>query len=288
MGAGLAVLFGMGLLLLAGSGGRRRTGEDLCSVTPATAARYSRARLREWIDCTGRTAADVDAVVAAIPASRSSDRDFARRRWAARRAVEDAPADGRMTPGEASSVQEAVTSPTPPASVPEAPPGHAGSGRGGAAGSPNPTLARSLVSRLVPRLRERRNYRSLLRQFQTAAGIPSDGIYGGLSENALRYYGGDPPAAFRRPPASDPSADYRAYLGRVHPGAAPAPAALPPADMEFPAEGEGGGQRAAVAGVDDGLDIIGAMFGPTPEPFTADEAGTLIVGGEGAAESEGV
>jgi hypothetical protein len=121
-------------------------------------------------------------------------------------------------------------------------------------------------------LRERRNYRSLLRQFQTAAAIPSDGVYGGLSENAIRYYGGDPPAAFRPPLATSPEADFGAYTTRVRPGGS----ADLPADMSFTLEETAPAVSGAVAEL---LSVGGAgpPFGP-PAPMPAEVADKVIVG----------
>lgn len=240
-------LAALGGLALAG-GGRRRVSRDTCSATPETASRWARSRLREWVDCTTRTAADVEALATRLTTrGRRADAEHVRARWRARRAVEDAPPDGRLHAQEGRAAATAVESPTPPAAVPSAPPGHATSGsqttrapastattttttaapaasststgsRGRGAGTRpevgpgegarDPDEARRLVSRLVPRLRERRNYHNLLSDFQYAAGIRSDGIYGGLSENAIRYYGGDPPRAFRPPTADAPEANY--------------------------------------------------------------------------------
>lgn len=238
IGVALATLGG---LALAG-GGRRRVSRNTCAATPEVASRWARSRLREWVDCTTRTAAEVETLAGRLTTrGRATDAEHVRARWRARRAVEDAPPDGRLHAQEGRAAATAVESPTPPASVPAAPPGHATSGsqttrapatgtstpatstastgtsgRSGGTrpevapgeGARDPDEARRLVPRLVPRLRERRNYHNLLRDFQYAAGITSDGIYGGLSENAIRYYGGDPPAAFRAPRADAAEANY--------------------------------------------------------------------------------
>lgn len=317
--AGIAVALGLGAVALLG-GSRRRARRDTCAATPTVAARWPRARLREWVDCAPRTAAEIADIQARLrTAGRNADADYVGTRWAARRRVEDAPPDGRLNPTEQQQATAAVTSPTPPAAVPTAPAGHPtgtgtrgrgtpdrgrqssgptitvptpGAGRRGAAagqgsgpvttlpdphgtvtfptaddvtredapattaphggtrgrdevrpevaageGARDPDAARSLVSRLVPRLRERRNYHNLLADFQYAAGLRSDGIYGGLSENAIRYYGGDPPAAFRPPLATAPEANYvdRIIAPPAVSGADPLVGFLPP-----PADAVGG------------------------------------------------
>lgn len=73
----------------------------------------------------------------------------------------------------------------------------------------NPTLARNLASEVVANLvaRGRDRYdREGLAEFQTAAGIAADGLYGGESKGALRFYlnGAQVPAAFFAPVAEVP------------------------------------------------------------------------------------
>lgn len=324
---GLVVLAGLGAAALLG-GGRGRSGtRDTCAATPATASRWGRDRLREWVDCTTRTAAQVDACVAALRARRSSaataNADYVERRWRARRAEEDAPPDGRMTSSQAAAARSATDAPTPPATVPAAPAGHAtstapqgrrpgtpapttsstsstsststGSRRGwtvdtvsDGSGAPDPDAARTLVSRLVPRLRERRNYHNLLREFQRAAGLRDDGIYGGLSENALRYYGGDPPAAFHAPRASAPEANYVDRVIAPPSGTSEGePLHVEPVTPTAPAPGAFilGRDAEMVSGAPLHVEEVGS-YGPpfgVPEPFPAAVADRAIIGGYGGA-----
>lgn len=317
-------LAALGGLALAG-GGRRRVSRDTCSATPETASRWARSRLREWVDCTTRTAADVEALASRLTTrGRRADAEHVRTRWRARRTVEDAPPDGRLHTQEGRAATAAVESPTPPAAVPAAPPGHATSGsqttrapsstatttttttapaatsstastgsRGRTAGTRpevapgegarDPDEARRLVSRLVPRLRERRNYHNLLSDFQYAAGIRSDGIYGGLSENAIRYYGGDPPPAFRAPRASAPEANYVDRIIAPPSGdAAPADEAAPVARPSV-SQGERRAPTGATALAHDAAvdEASGAGDGHT-HPFVAlvtGETGPPVVSG---------
>jgi murein L,D-transpeptidase YcbB/YkuD len=72
----------------------------------------------------------------------------------------------------------AVQAPTMPTSVPT---GY------------NPTLARTLARQVVTDVRSKSyNYnRTLVSQFQAAAGIKVDGIYGGSTVGAMKYFGAD-------------------------------------------------------------------------------------------------
>ncbi len=75
---------------------------------------------------------------------------------------------------------------------------------------PAPEEARRLASGTANAIRSRSSgWRNRLRAFQRAAGISPDGRYGGLSYNALIYYGiRNPPAATSAPRASAPEANY--------------------------------------------------------------------------------
>ena len=68
----------------------------------------------------------------------------------------------------------------------------------------DPVKARRTAPRIASHLKSKgiANYsRQALREFQTLAGIKADGIYGGQSAGALRYYlgGASPPAAMFKP-----------------------------------------------------------------------------------------
>lgn len=245
---GVFLLLGGLALLGAGLMGRRTrtrttgagagTGTPtLCDTSAATAATFpERARLLAWTDCPTRTAVQVAELERHLnAASRTDEARRVRARWNARRTVEDEPATGAINdPTDAAHAHAATTSQTAPADVPASPvseggPTHAldsgatyhGGGEG--TGTPAYTMeagpvtvvrpgsrsaARALVGETIRALNRRTNYRSVLRRFQTAAGVTSDGIYGGRTENALRHFGGDPPAAFRPPLASSPDAAY--------------------------------------------------------------------------------
>ncbi len=71
----------------------------------------------------------------------------------------------------------------------------------------NPTLARTLARQVVTDVRSKSyNYsRQLVGQFQQAAGIKADGIYGGQTVGALKFYGADrAPKALFSPTAEVP------------------------------------------------------------------------------------
>lgn len=74
----------------------------------------------------------------------------------------------------------------------------------------NPEEARRLASGTASAIRTTASgWRNRLRAFQRAAGIPVDGRYGGLSYNALVYYGiRNPPPARSAPRPSAPEANY--------------------------------------------------------------------------------
>lgn len=74
----------------------------------------------------------------------------------------------------------------------------------------DPDEARRLASGTATAIRGRSSgWRNRLRAFQRAAGIPVDGRYGGLSYNALVYYGiRNPPPATSAPRPSAAAANY--------------------------------------------------------------------------------
>lgn len=74
----------------------------------------------------------------------------------------------------------------------------------------DPDEARRLAAGTATAIRERSSgWRNRLRAFQRAAGIAADGRYGGLSYNALIYYGiRNPPPARSRPRPDEAAANY--------------------------------------------------------------------------------
>jgi hypothetical protein len=81
---------------------------------------------------------------------------------------------------------------------------------GGILSSHDPDEARSLAAGTANAIRSRSSgWRNRLMAFQRAAGINPDGAYGGLSYNALLYYGiRNPPPARTLPRPSSPAANY--------------------------------------------------------------------------------
>lgn len=237
-GLGAAVLgaIGLGLLMMGGGGRRRRrvVGErpgaevPFCDLTPAEAARWlpSREARRDWLLCDGRTPTDAASFIAAAP---EEERPALRDLWNTRRAVEDAPPDGEVRAPDARARVDAAAAPTPPRDVPPEPeaaprgrvtlPTEADVVRDDSAPNPadrpgyDPDRARALAGPLARRLRTARpgQYRGNIREFQTAAGLVADGIYGGTTYNALRYYGIAASSLARphQPPSpDDPRAEY--------------------------------------------------------------------------------
>lgn len=106
-------------------------------------------------------------------------------------------------------------------------------------------LARELAPKLQANLKARGKFdydRTLARKFQTAAGIPSDGIYGGETRGALLAFGVANPQPASFPPTE--TVPYKwAELIAVTPSAAPVvvapePAAAPPAVDVGPTDDE--------------------------------------------------
>lgn len=205
---GLLILAAAGALALSSSGRRRSTGQAQCGAGAPAAARFVLASALSWVDCTGRTADEVAQLAALLErAGRSDDARSVRERWNARRDVELADPDGRYATPEGEAASEAERTPEEPATrrprgrvtLPGASDIERIEERELAPSGPsayNPARARELA-RLVDRsLRSGGGYRSVLRQFQGAAGMEVDGLYGPRSRAALRYYGvANPPAA---------------------------------------------------------------------------------------------
>lgn len=215
MAATAAIALGLGAAALLALGrGRARGGQVACDASAGDAARFSRASALSWVDCSGRTAAEVAALASLLErAGRRADAAAVRERWNARREVEDAPPDG-VAPEAAA----ALTGPEP-ARVPEEPltrrgrvrlPGPSDveridppAERPGRVreselegGGYNPSEARRLASLVARSLRSGGGYRRALTSFQRAAGIHADGLYGPESRAALRHFGvSDPPHA---------------------------------------------------------------------------------------------
>lgn len=109
---------------------------------------------------------------------------------------------GYIDPASSSSTAGLVIE--PPDTAPE------GEGAPEGAGEAIPEEARTLAASTAAAIRNRSSgWRNRLRAFQRAAGIAPDGRYGGLTHNALRYYGiRNPPPATSPPRPSSPLANY--------------------------------------------------------------------------------
>lgn len=218
MAATAVLALGAGALMLLAAGARRggttRGRQVACDATPDAARGFSRASLLSWVDCTGRTAEEVASLASLLErAGRRTDATAVRERWNARRDVEDSPPDG-VVPEAASALTSA-----PPATPPEEPatrrgrvvfPGASDIERVDASSSSSsrrrvpasdlggydPGEARRLAPQVARSLRSGGGYRTALTNFQRAAGIAADGLYGPESRAALRFYGvSDPPPA---------------------------------------------------------------------------------------------
>lgn len=222
--AATTLALGAGALLLLFArrrGSATRSGQVACDATPEQARGFSRASLLSWVDCTGRTADEVGALASLLTrAGRGADATAVRERWNARRDVEDSTPDGHVP--EAAAALAA----SPPATPPEEPatrrgrvtfpglgdiertdePASSSSSSSSstsrrhvsadALGGYDPAEARRLAPLLARSLASGGGYRTRLTEFQRAAGIEADGLYGPESRAALRYYGvSDPPRA---------------------------------------------------------------------------------------------
>lgn len=172
----------------------RDTPDTVCSWSAQRAARGTETERFAWLACDGRTPQEAASMVARVRRDDPAAAIRAEERWNAIRAVVSTPPDGALTTTEAQAAARAVESGTVPTdsgllgSVSDPAP------RGGA----NPEEARRLVGPTIRALRARANYRSILRDFQRAAGITADGEYGPESKAALVRYGGQPPALWGR------------------------------------------------------------------------------------------
>lgn len=211
MGAGLALLAVIGLAALAASGGSsRRRG----AVTPQT-----RARVRDTLGTpdTAAAALPVEDPPASVDPDRrpssssssSSSSGSGQSAWAASR-----------TGSSSSSGADAPVPSGPAAGLTITPPpedaGTEGSGDGAIEipTTHDPDEARRLAAGTANAIRSSSSgWRNRLRAFQRAAGIPVDGRYGGLSYNALIYYGIRNPPAPRSAPR--PSAAAANYVDRI-------------------------------------------------------------------------
>ncbi len=213
MGAGavLGVLGVLGLIGAASGGARRRsrrpvvrdTPTNACALTPESAARESERVRFDWLGCDGRTPEEAARMVARLRRSDAAAASRAEQRWNAVRAVASEPPDGNFVTPAAVQESQAVEAGQPVA------PAHERETTGTLDGV-NVEEARRLVGPVIRALRERSHYRSLLRDFQRAAGITADGEYGPQSYNALVHFGGVPPQPFRRGDTSAPEAQYPA------------------------------------------------------------------------------
>lgn len=212
-------ILGLGLLLLAASSRRSSSSSSAdCDTTASAASSRGRDGLIAWVDCAGRAAEDVAELARLLDrAGRRADAEAVRERWNARRAVEDAPPDGRIEdPAEAAAARRALTDPNPPpprreprrrrSHVYTVTTDHGGALTGRETGEElavsepgagwNAAEARRLAPMVARSIRGGSGYRTMLRRFQRAAGIAADGIYGPQSRAALRYFGVmDPPPA---------------------------------------------------------------------------------------------
>lgn len=222
--SGSAIVLGLGALALfaASRGGARggapSAGQIACASPAEAASRYRIADLLSWVTCAGRTAVEVAQLAGLLErAGRSDDAERVRAAWNARSEVDGAAADGEMyTAQERAAAERALTGASPPASVAEEPRGRVifpeasdieetrGSSSSSSAARPrapagfNPGRARELAPQVARTLRSGGGSMSIVRRFQTAAGIPSDGRYGPQTRAALVYFGipTPPPARY--------------------------------------------------------------------------------------------
>lgn len=113
-------------------GSARRAGST-CAQTPQWASQASSETIVAWVDCPERTAADIVELSRLLRAGgRDVDARASEQRWNARRAVEDAPPDGALTPQGASeaAAQETPEEPRPFGEASEAASGLAGDDSG--------------------------------------------------------------------------------------------------------------------------------------------------------------
>ena len=233
---GLAILGGA-LLLASSRGGAAAANCD--DTAEATAAKRERAALLAWIDCAGRSPADAAALAGLLDrAGRAADARAVRERWNARVQVDSSTPDGELEPTHAADAARALESPTPPATIPEAPARRrvTGARRSPGASGVDLTEARRLAPQVARSLRSGGGYRSALVRFQRAAGLSPDGLYGPASRAALAYFGvGDPPparAALSSPEVYDPPGK---ELDSI------TPAARAPEGYVYPVKPGGGG-----------------------------------------------
>ena len=221
--AATAALLGVGaaLLFAASRRGSRApsAGQIACTSAADAAARYRIGDLLSWVNCAGRTAAEVAQLAGLLErAGRAADAERVRSTWNARSEVDLSPGDGEMySAAEQRAAERALTSPAPPASVPEEPRGRVifpevrdgafvPEGSAASSSSPRPRApagfapaeARRLAPRVDRTLRSGGGSTSIIRDFQLAAGIPVDGRYGPQTRAALVYYGipTPPPARY--------------------------------------------------------------------------------------------
>lgn len=148
-------------------------------------------------------------------------------------------ANGRY-PGEPGYIDPDAPPSGTPASMTITPPesedrGSEGSGATEVPTTYDPDEARRLAAGTATAIRGRSSgWRNRLRAFQRAAGIPVDGRYGGLSYNALVYYGiRNPPPARSNPRPSAAAANYEAVRSRLTARSGSSSASAPAADMTF-------------------------------------------------------
>lgn len=208
------------------------TTSDACSSWTAADVPLNGGAIMSWLRCPGRTATQVraltdrlhaagDAAGAAavaerwaqirgeLPASSATDA-AARRALGASDAEASAPGFVSTTPSSAAAPPPSGVPPHPAmATAPAAE--TAPAAPGGLPAGANPDVARRLAGPLARQLRGSRPgmHRNSVRAFQSAAGINPDGIYGGLTANALAYFGIEHPPDPHQPPyRDDPRAVY--------------------------------------------------------------------------------
>lgn len=218
--AGSVALLGLGAALLFAAsrrGGGGAAGQIACASPAEAASRYRIADLLSWVNCAGRTGTEVAQLAALLErAGRAADAERVRAAWNARSEVDASPADGSMYSNrEARAAERALAGASPPATVPEEPRGRVilpeasdieTVSPGSSPSSPRPRApagfapaeARRLAPQVDRTLRSGGGSMSVVRRFQTAAGIPADGRYGPQTRAALVYFGipTPPPARY--------------------------------------------------------------------------------------------
>lgn len=189
----LGAIVGVGLVLglgyaLSGGGPRRRsprsprsrvrdtapTVRDVCTLTTRQLAdgRFPEADLARWVRCEGRTMDDVARAARQLRATGQDDgATYIEGLWNVE-GTGDVFVNRTAGAAPAAEAEDPISTRMPARDY---------------------AAARRMVGALTAALRRRENYKRVLALFQAAAGITPTGRYDGLTANAIRYFGGQPP-----------------------------------------------------------------------------------------------